>query len=267
MVNYQTFIPPRISSCLKSVDRALASLELLCSKGELGISQLARAQGITTSTAHRILSTFVAHGFAVKDQQSGKYVIGKKLCTLTAISLESISALKWSGPYLQELSRKSCETALFTVYSESDDNMVIVAQTPSPHPLHVRCHLLRRIPIHVTAFGNAYLINISKQMLDNVLKSYRFHKFTKFTVSTIDKLKERVAEFAKNGYASCRDDMFVGILSIAAPVMNCMKQTVGSLGVICPTIRVDQNKEKLIGKYVCASARKLSNDMIANGVI
>lgn len=267
MVNYSTFTSPQISSSLKSVDRALASLELLCTKGELGITQLARAQGTTTSTAHRILSTFVAHGFATKDQQSGKYVTGAKLCTLTAMSLESISALKWAGSYLQELSKKSGETALFTVYSESDANMVIVAQTLSPHPLHAHCHLLHRIPIHVTAFGSAYLISLSKQMLDNILKRYHFRKFTKFTVSTIDRLKKRLAEFAKNGYASCHDDMFVGILSIAAPVMNCMKQTVGSLGVICPTIRVDQNKERLIGKYVCASARKLSNDLIANGVI
>jgi len=267
MRRYCPFPPRHACSSLKSVDRALLALELLCIKGELGISQLARLQSTTTSTAHRILTTLVAHGFAAKDQLSGKYVLGQKLCTLTAMSLESIPALKWAGSYLQELTIQTKETALFTVYSESDYSMVIVAQTLSPYPLQVRCHLLHRIPLHVSAFGGSYLMTLPQQMLDNILRYCRFQRFTKNTVSSAEKLKAQVAEFIKQGYALCREDMFAGILSIASPVINCMKKFAGSIGVICPTSRVDYDKERRIGKTVSVSAKKMSNDLIANAVI
>ena len=51
---------------VQSLDRALDLLEALASAEELGVSELAARTGLVPSTAHRLLATLVARGYAAQ---------------------------------------------------------------------------------------------------------------------------------------------------------------------------------------------------------
>src|SRR4051794_17511319 len=69
---------------VQSLDRALDLLEALAAADELGVSEIAAKTGLVPSTAHRLLATLVARGYAAQSPNSGRYLLGYKLPELTS---------------------------------------------------------------------------------------------------------------------------------------------------------------------------------------
>jgi DNA-binding IclR family transcriptional regulator len=69
---------------VQSLDRALDLLEALSEADELGVSELASRTGLVPSTAHRLLATLVARGYAAQNPATGRYLTGFKLLELTS---------------------------------------------------------------------------------------------------------------------------------------------------------------------------------------
>jgi DNA-binding IclR family transcriptional regulator len=57
---------------VQSLDRALDLLEALSEADELGVSELASRTGLVPSTAHRLLATLVARGYAAQNPANGR---------------------------------------------------------------------------------------------------------------------------------------------------------------------------------------------------
>ena len=61
---------------MQSVARSLEILESLAGERELGLVEIAARTGLRPSTAHRLLATLVARGYAVQSRPSGRYMLG-----------------------------------------------------------------------------------------------------------------------------------------------------------------------------------------------
>ena len=79
---------------VQSLDRALDLLEALASTDELGVSEVAAKTGLVPSTAHRLLGTLVARGYAAQSPNSGRYLLGYKLLELTSGLQDRLHRLK-----------------------------------------------------------------------------------------------------------------------------------------------------------------------------
>lgn len=67
-----------------SVDQIFDALDLLAVEGSLGVVELARARGLPTSTAHRLLVTLHDAGFAQRDSTGSRYELGIRAHELVA---------------------------------------------------------------------------------------------------------------------------------------------------------------------------------------
>src|SRR3954468_3256351 len=67
---------------LSSAANTLRALEYLVESREAGVSSIARALDVTPGTAHRLVSTLVAEGFAEQNGDNRKYRPAAKLLLL-----------------------------------------------------------------------------------------------------------------------------------------------------------------------------------------
>ena len=134
--------PPRAVGPVQSVDRALALLEALAAAGNpLGVGEVADLTGLPQGTVHRLLQTLQQRGYVRRDR-ARKYSLGTGAIRLADAAQRALA--RSARPHLAELVRLSGETANLAVL-EGDD-VVYVAQIPSPHTLRMFAEVGRHVP-------------------------------------------------------------------------------------------------------------------------
>jgi IclR family acetate operon transcriptional repressor len=108
-------------SAVQSLDRALDILELLGrSEIELGVTEIGARVGLASGTAHRLLATLTARGYARQIPDTRKYTLGPKALILASAARERLGPL--ARPFLKELMEVSQESSNLAVL---DRNSVV----------------------------------------------------------------------------------------------------------------------------------------------
>src|SRR5262245_15860466 len=76
--------PERDAALIRSVDRAVAILDVLASEGWKGGAEVARELDVHRSTALRLLATLQRHGLVERDPRTAKYRLGGRLVQLAS---------------------------------------------------------------------------------------------------------------------------------------------------------------------------------------
>ena len=141
---------------VQSIERAFDLLEMLADAGgALGLSELATASGLPLPTVHRLMRTLVNRGY-VRQEASRRYTLGSRLIRLGEISSQMLgTSLR---PYLAKLVRLTGETANLAMLD--GDEVVYLAQVPSPHQMRMFTEPGRRVRTHATAVGKALLAHL-----------------------------------------------------------------------------------------------------------
>ena len=151
---------------VQSVDRALALLEALAAaESPVGVGALAERTGLPQGTAHRLLQGLQPRGY-VRHDASRKYSVGTAALLLSDAAQRSLA--RSARPYLAELVDASGETANLAVL-EGDD-VVYVAQVPSPHTLRMFAEVGRHVPTHSTAVGKVLLAGLPRERALSILQ-------------------------------------------------------------------------------------------------
>src|SRR5579859_7227934 len=74
----------RDATLIRSVDRAVAILDLLARDGWSSGAEVARELGVHRSTALRLLATLDRHGLVERDARTSKYRLGRRLVQLAS---------------------------------------------------------------------------------------------------------------------------------------------------------------------------------------
>ena len=90
-------------SSVQSVERAFRIIELLCEKGELGITELAALSGLNKATVYRFLSTLCGLGYVRKRAANEKYTLTLKFLKLSADTLSKIDIRRYARSYLEQI--------------------------------------------------------------------------------------------------------------------------------------------------------------------
>lgn len=79
---------------LQSVENSLTVLEIMAaSETELGVTDISKQLGISTSSAHRLLITLETKGFVIQNPNTGKYKPGMKIVTMGASILSNTNII------------------------------------------------------------------------------------------------------------------------------------------------------------------------------
>lgn len=198
---------------VQSVERALDLLEALSHGGPKGVSELVRATGLPLGTVHRLLTTLIERDYVRQDTER-KYAVGGATLGLADAGEQSLAAL--GRPYLARLTALTGESCNLAVLQGQE--MVYIAQSPSPHSLRIFAEVGRRVPLHNTAVGKVVLARMGRADALELVRGTTLTAATPHTITTTARLEDELDRVERMGYAIDEQERELGVRCIAAAV-------------------------------------------------
>jgi len=246
---------------IQSIERAAAILRLLSGRSRrLGVAELAGELGLPKGTVHGILRTLQFVGFVEQDRESGKYQLGAALLHMGSSYLDGnelrTRALNWADA----LATQSGESVRIGTLHENQ--VLIVHHVFRPDDSRQALEVGSLVPAHATALGKALLAG-HRYLAAELLGGDGLTSYTSSTVTDIYRLRRELDDISQHGWASEVGELFRDTASIAAPITDRRRVTVGAIGITGPVERLceaDRARAELIG-YVTTSARAVSREL------
>src|SRR5262245_16444619 len=130
----------------QSVDRALAILRAFeAGPSDLGVTELAARAGLSVSTAHRLVRALCAAGLLRQEPRTERYQLGPALVVLGRRAEDQLGYTR-ALPVLEELATTTGESVNLGI--RSGDDVLVILDVPSAHPLRFDQAPGTRVPIH-----------------------------------------------------------------------------------------------------------------------
>jgi len=220
---------------LRSVANALRLIEELARADEpRGVTELARRLGVAPASAHRMLATLVAAGFARREVDR-RYRLGPAVARIAARRGPPPLLRDVARPVLRWLAESSGQTAHLAIldgtFVVSVDHVRLASGSPD------RGHAVgARVPAHATAVGLALLAH-HPAAVEAVLAA-GLERWTARTIVDAATLRRRLAEVRRRGYAVNDRGWLPGTAGVAAAILLSDGTAVASIGISGPADRV-----------------------------
>jgi IclR family acetate operon transcriptional repressor len=222
------------SGTVQSIERVFELLEAIADAGgEISLSDLATASQLPMPTIHRLLRTCVTLGYA-RQLPSRRYALGARLIPLGELAGRQLGRV--AQPHLQSLVRQLGETANMALLE--GDQVVYVAQQPSPHAMRMFTEVGRRANLHDTGVGKAILATMGDAEIRGIVGRVGMATPTPKSHGTIESLLADMARIRARGYAIDDEEQELGVRCYAVAIKDAPSPM--ALSVSGPLSRVDE---------------------------
>ena len=225
----------RDPSLIRSVDRAVAILDLLAQEGWRTGADVARELHVHRSTALRLLGTLERHALVERDPHTAKYRLGRRLPQLASVVTGEFDLRYVARPVCEGLAQALGETVTLDVL-DGDEIVPIEQATGSTAFVSVNW-LGRRTPIHCTASGKVILAFAPEAVRQRLLARPLLRRTARTIVDRAE-LEAQLEAAGESGIARTYEELEVGLDAIAAPVRSAEGVVVAALDVSGPTNRL-----------------------------
>jgi DNA-binding IclR family transcriptional regulator len=248
-------VPNDETATLRSVTRALRSLELIGEAGELGVTELGRRLGVHKATASRLAATLADHGFVERDPVTERYRLGFALVALAGSAMSNLDLVRTARPLLEDLAERTRETVNLGVLA--GDAVVYLDQVTGSRSVVAVNWVGRRTPLHDTSNGKVLLAFATEADAERVLAS-PFERATAHTVTDPNELREQLELVRERGWAQTLEELEDGLNAVAAPVRGADGAVVAALSVSGPAFRMSSVDLPMIARLAVDSANAIS---------
>lgn len=206
----------RAGGAVQSVSRALDLLETLAaSPVPLSVGALSQATGLPAGTTHRLLQTLAGRGY-VRQEPNRDYEPGLALWRVSRCGVRSLLAP--AVQFLHRLVALTGETANLAVLD--GDEVLYVAQVPSPHRLRMFADVGRHVLPHSTAAGKVLLADRPPDEAAAVVRRIGLPARTATTITDPDAFAHELNQVRKQRWALDRGEEDASVHCIAVPVCD-----------------------------------------------
>lgn len=252
----------RAPGSVQSVDRALDLLEVLArSDAPMGVGEVAEMTGLPQATAHRLLRSLELRGYVRRDT-ARKYSVGTAALRLGDAAQPSLTHS--ARGYLTELVTFSGETANLAVL-EGDD-VVYVAQVPSPQALRMFTEVGRHVRPHSTAVGKVLLASLPVERALAILRRTGLPRSTEHTITDIDAFARELELAQERGWAVDEGEQEVGVRCVAVPIGDG-RQVVAAISLSGPAYRFAGSREPGLVERMRQIARTFAGDIMGAALV
>jgi IclR family transcriptional regulator, pca regulon regulatory protein len=226
----------------------------------LSLSDVARSAHIPAATARRCLLTLEDLGYVTRSGRT--FLLRPKVLELGAAYLESINIEQITRTHLEELARKTADSAALCVLDGTD--IVYVARTSVRTLLRLEAHVGSRFPAHATSMGRVLLAGLSPERLNHYFESAKLEALTERTVTDPVKLRSLIQDCRRLGYAAVEDELAYGVVALAVPVCDDQQRVVAALNSSSHSRRTTRTRlvrERLA--MLQEASREISTDLAA----
>lgn len=253
----QELEPPAYA--LGSVDKTLRVIHMLRDGNPIRVSTVAKSLGIGVSTAHRIMSMLVFHGFAVQDSQRS-YLPGPALGAPVLMAKDVDQLRKVAAPIIEDLSQTVGETVNLTLRVGPHARVLLAVGTNGRAELDRTGAVL---PAYTTAAGRVSLTGVSREQLEHLFTGPAAQRAS--TVLDPEAFEDLVRELNRTkarGYALSRERAVKGVGAVALPVASARARTI-TIAVLTPSEALDRLLEDETRMQAIARAAALLGERLS----
>lgn len=218
----------------QSLERGLAILaEFKPGTPELGISDLARALGLSRSTSHRYVSTLARLGYLQQNIGTRKYRLGPRVLDLGFAAINSMELRQISAPHLQRLADETGHTVNMAILDGTD--IVYIERCRSSQQgqraIDLNLHVGSRLPAYCTSMGKVLLADMDPARREALLDRIELAPLGPNTLTDRAALRAELERVRGEGIAVNNEELAFGLRSIAAPVRGQSGNVVAAINL------------------------------------
>lgn len=221
-----------------SVAKALRVLDALAQPdAPHRLGEIAERAGVPKASAHRILGTLVAEGFAAPDGE-GRYGIGDRLQAMAArvLSEDTVGI----GAVLRTLQQRLGLTVHLAVLN--GDHATYTHKVDPDRAYRIATEVGMRLPLHATAAGKALLAHLPAAEASVLIDGTPLMARTAHTVTDPAELHRELETARADGFAIDYEEHEQSICSLAAPVLDSDGYPVGAVSISALTFLVTRDQ-------------------------
>ncbi|MFE3514108.1 IclR family transcriptional regulator [Streptomyces sp. NPDC059166] len=204
------------SYVIESLDTGLRLMRLFLTHDTLSVTDAARELDVARSTAHRVLSTLEARGFASRDTSGRGYCAGPELVTLGRPAGYDPATAARLQPVLAAAAEATGETV--STAALIGDRVIVTDGRESPHPVRVALDVGRAHPAHSTAAGKVLLAQLPTEQVCALYPQEELRGVTEHTLRTRTELLAELVRVRSRGHARSAGESAAGLNAVAVPL-------------------------------------------------
>lgn len=228
-----------------SLDKALGLLEVMVTyQRPFRLLDLASDSGLSTSTVHRFLKTYIDSGYVQQAKDTKLYYMTLKLAGIGNTCHQNFSLSNNLQPFMERVSDHFQEASSLCI--ENDMNVVYIATHEGPARLLSTLSRIGKVaPMHCTGVGKLFLAEYSDKKLETFVKVKGLTRYTWNTICDPSSLRKELEIIRRQGYSWDNEECEIGARCLAVPVRDYSGAIVAALSFSCPVARFP-NEESAI---------------------
>lgn len=247
-------------SGVQSINRSLQILEALANHNRgLTIAELVEELDLNKSTIHRILQTFVAWGYIVKDEKTKRYRLGMKVIDLSYQYLGGLELKTEALPFMEILQQQTGQFAHLALLV-GDEVVYLEKLGPHTHP-RMYSQIGKKAVIHSSGLGKVIFANLNRVAQEALLKKIDFYYVTEKTIRSAEEFLREIEKVKKCGYAIDEEENEIGMRCVAAPIFDFTGKVIGAVSTSGYTGTFTPQLIEKYAEYTKACANGISTQM------
>jgi len=202
------------------------------------LAELGRRTGLPRSTVHRLAGELLALGM-IDRAPDGTVALGAGLWELGELAPLSLRLRERALPHLQTLYEATGENVQLAVLSGTE--ALYVARVTGTTSIPTITRMGGRLPVHTTGVGKALLAEQDEDWLSEFFRT-PLTRETAFSITDEPRLRIELALIRERGYATTRQEMTLGNVSIAAALPPVDGLPRAAVGVVTHLARADEGR-------------------------
>jgi DNA-binding IclR family transcriptional regulator len=245
----ETIIDPADRS---GIGRLFAVLETFSpAEPRLTLSEISRRSSLPVTTVHRLVNQLVRYG-GLERHLDGSYEVGRRLWEIGSLAPVRGGLRELALPFMEDLYEATHANVQLAVREGFE--ALFVEKISGRESIEILTRVGGRLPLHATGVGKVLLAHAPPEIIDGVI-ARGLEPHTPWTITDGDELRAVLEQVRRDGFASTREEMTLGSVSVAAPVYGPRAEVVAALSVVVSARTLDVSR---LAPSVRTAARGLS---------
>jgi IclR family KDG regulon transcriptional repressor len=253
---------PKASTSYKkgSLVRALAILDTFSIvEPELGVREIARRTGITSSTIGRICSALHDAGVLSQNPENRKYRIGPKVLQWAWVFEQTVNLRDIVLPVMEELRGITKET--ISLYIVQGHHRMCIEWLRSPHSMRYDTRPGELMPLHCGAGGKALLAHLNDERREIALQPENLISYTDSSITNRSEIERELEKIREQGFAISQGEFVEGVVSIASPICDSDGKVIAAISISGPRARIKEHECEQYSRLILEAAQKISLEL------
>ncbi|HEY4557376.1 MAG TPA: IclR family transcriptional regulator C-terminal domain-containing protein [Enteractinococcus sp.] len=240
---------------VQSFARGLEVIEAFGQAPTMTLTEIAEATGLSRATVRRFVHTLVNLGYVRANEKH--FALTPKIMNLGFAYLASQPLVELVDPVLTNLSKELGQSTSVSVLDGTD--VVYIARQETTSIMRINITVGTRFPAYATSMGRVLLAGLDEAQLDEYFATADIQEVTDYTITDEAALRAEFDKIRKQGYAVVKEELEVGLASVAVPIRNRAGTTVAAMNTsVAVTRQSPEDLTKLVPALL-AAADEVSN--------